>query len=248
MAKFFLWLFFLLSADSFVNAQDAAEIIHHAEEKMRGSSLAAQLTITLVRPTWQREMKMRVWSKGKKRSIILVTAPERDRGTVFLKRDREVWNYLPSIERNVKLPPSMMTQSWMGTDFTNDDLVREASVEDDYTHTLTGDSTIDGRNCYVIRMIPKPDAPVTWGQVLVWIDKLESIQLRATFYDEDLQLVSTMTGTEIRELGGRMLPSCFTMIPADKPGNRTIMRYEALQFEVPLDDAFFSTQNMKSVR
>lgn len=227
---------------------EAKRIVNKAEDKMRGNSSFAEMTIQIVRPTWQREMKMKTWSKGKKNALILIVAPQKDKGTVFLKRNKEVWNYLPSIERNIKLPPSMMSQSWMGTDFTNDDLVKEASAADDYTHALLGDSTIEGRSCYKILMKPTPEASVVWGKVLVWIDKKDYIQLRGEFYDEENILVNVMIGTDIKELGGRLLPCKIEMIPLDKKGNKTIMIYEQLKFDIPIQDEFFSTQNMKKAK
>jgi outer membrane lipoprotein-sorting protein len=225
----------------------AKAIVEKAEDKMRGNSSYAEMTIKIVRPTWERELKMKTWSKGKKNALIVITSPQKDKGTVFLKRDKEVWNYLPSIERNIKLPPSMMSQSWMGTDFTNDDLVKEASAADDYSHLLIGDTVLHGRSCYKILMKPTPEASVVWGKVLVWIDKKDYLQLRSEFYDEENVFVNIMTGSDIKELGGRLLPTKLEMIPLDKKGNKTIMTYEQLKFDIPLKDEFFSTQNMKQI-
>ena len=128
--------------------QDAKEIIRKADEKRRGDKASTSLTISIIRPTWTREMDVKSWSFGTEYSLILITSPARDKGTVFLKRDKEIWNWIPSIERNVKLPPSMMMQSWMGSDFTNDDLIKESSIVNDYTHKVLGDSMILGRDCW----------------------------------------------------------------------------------------------------
>ena len=226
---------------------NAKSIVEKAEDKLRGNSSFAEITIQIIRPTWQREMKMKAWSKGKKNSLIYIISPQKEKGTVFLKRDKEVWNYIPSIERNIKLPPSMMSQSWMGTDFTNDDLVKESSSADDYTHTLLGDSIIIDRNCFKILMKPTPESSVVWGKVLVWIDKKDYMQLRVEFYDEENVLVNIMLGSEIKEIGGRILPSKMEMIPVEKKGNKTVMIYNKLNFDPPLKDDFFSTQNMKKV-
>ena len=227
--------------------KDAKWIVDKSEDKMRGNSSYAEMTIQIIRPSWQREMKMKTWSKGRKEAIILITAPQKDKGTVFLKRDKEVWNYIPSIERNIKLPPSMMSQSWMGTDFTNDDLVKEASAADDFTHELSGDSVLLGRPCYKILMRPKPEASVVWGKIIIWIDKKDYLQLRSEFYDEENTLINIMTGSEIKMLGGRLLPSKMEMVPVDKKGNKTIMIYEQLKFDIPVKEDFFTTQNMKKL-
>jgi|SRR6185312_1259165 len=226
----------------------ARDIIKKAEDIIKGNTSVAEITVEVVRPTWKRTMSMKAWSKGDKYSMILVTGPAKDAGTVFLKRDKEVWNWLPSIERVIKLPPSMMTQSWMGTDFTNDDLVKEASSVNDYTHRLLGDSTIGDRKCWKIEMIPLPQAAVVWSKVYVWVDQKDYLELRLEFYDEDNKLVSIMKASDIKTLGGRILPSKMEMIPMDKKGQETVMMYNTITFDQPIDDNYFTTENMKKAR
>lgn len=229
-------------------AQDATEIVKKADQKVRGESSIASMTMKIERPTWSRNVDLKAWSKGTDFSLILITDPPRDKGTAFLKRKTEIWNWVPSISRVVKLPPSMMMQSWMGSDFKNDDLVKESSMVTDYKHTLVGDSTIAGYPCYQIRMIPKPDAAVVWGKVLIWITKKGYMELRIEFFDENGHLVNTMNASDIKDLGGRELPARMEMIPADKPGNKTILIYHSLTFNKPVSENFFSIQNMKRVQ
>src|SRR5579863_747230 len=193
----------LLTASFQAEDPTAKEIVTRAENNIHGLSSIAEMTIQIIRPTWTRSMSMKAWTKGEQYSLIVVTAPAKDAGTVFLKRVNEIWNWLPAIERTVKLPPSMMAQSWMGTDFTNDDLVKASSRIDDYTHKITGDSSIAGRPCWKIEMVPLPEAAVVWGRVLIWIDKKDYLELRMEFYDEDNRLVNILQGSEIRTMGGR---------------------------------------------
>lgn len=228
--------------------EDAKDVIKKADEKMRGKTSQSEMTIRIVRPTWSREMKMKAWSRETSYAMILVTSPAKEKGTVFLKSKKEVWNWVPSIERVIKLPPSMMTQSWMGTDFTNDDFVKESSVVEDYTHSFAGDSLIEGRSCYKIMLIPKPEASVVWGKIFVWIDKKDYLQLRAEFYDEENTLINTMQSSEIKTIGGRLLPTKTEMIPADKKGQKTVMIYNNITFDQPIDDNFFTTQNMRKIK
>ncbi len=227
--------------------QDAHEIVKKAEDKLRGNTSRSEIRVTIVRPRWTREMTLTTWSKGDDYSMILITSPQRDAGQAFLKRGNEIWNWVPSIERVIKMPPSMMMQSWMGTDFTNDDLVKESNKADDYTQRIVGDSVIDGRNCYKIEMIPKPDAAVVWGKVLLWIDKKDYMELRSEFYDEDGFLVNIMVSDRVKMLGGRLLPSRLTMMPLEKPGNKTIMELLDITFDQPIPDDFFTTRNMKTL-
>jgi len=239
----------LLFCVTTTQAQTAREIIEKADQKMRGTKSAiTEMTITTVRPKWTREMTLKSWSKGEKMSLSVVRAPAKDKGVSFLKRDKEIWNWMPSIERTIKLPPSMMMQSWMGTDFTNDDLVRESSTLNDYTQKITGDSTILGRKCYKIQLDPKPEAAVVWGKLVLFIDKTDLIQLRSEMYDEDGYLVNIMNSSDIKEMGGKKLAAKMEMIPVDKPGNKTIMEITSIEFDKPIEDAFFSTSNMKTVK
>jgi len=226
----------------------ATEIVERADQKMRGESNKAEMKMTIVRPTWERQVSMKSWSRGDEYALILITAPARDAGIAYLKRGNEIWNWQPSIDRVIKLPPSMMLQSWMGSDFTNDDLVQESSIVTDYDHNLVGQDTINGLNCYKIELVPKPDAPVVWGRILSWVSQEEYLQLRTEFYDEDDYLVNTMYGKEVKEMDGRMLPSVMEMIPADEEGHKTIITYEDIDFGIDLNKSFFSIQNMKRIR
>jgi outer membrane lipoprotein-sorting protein len=232
-----------------VNGQTAQEIIKKSDEKMRGSTSAiTEMTITIVRPKWQREMTLKSWSKGEELSLSLIKSPAKEKGITFLKRHKEIWNWMPAIERTIKLPPSMMMQSWMGTDFTNDDLVRESSVLNDYDQKIIGDSTILGRKCWKIQLDPKPDAPVVWGKLIVFIDQEDYIQLRSEMYDEDGFLVNTMNSMDIKEMGGKKLAAKMEMIPEEDPGNKTIMEITGIEFDKPIDDEFFTTSNMKRIK
>jgi len=226
----------------------AIDIIKQAQEKMQGKTSIAEMKITITRPKWSRSMSLKSWSKGTKYGMTLITAPARDKGTVFLKKDKEVWNWVPSVERTIKLPPSMMSQSWMGTDLTNDDLVKESSMVDDFTHTKLGKDSVNGRNCYKISSIPKEDAAVVWGKIITWIDVTDFIQMKTEFYDEDDELVNTFTAYGIKKMGGILVASKVDIIPSDKPGQKTQLEYESLIFNSPIEDNFFTTQNMKKVK
>lgn len=240
--------FYLTLSLQVIFAQQAQEIVKKAEDKARGETSGAELRIQTIRPKWSREMRVKSWSKGNDHMLILITAPAKEKGIVFLKRDKEIWNWIPAIERTIKMPPSMMSQSWMGTDFTNDDLVKEASILDDYHHTLMGDTLVDGLPCYKIRLQPKPAASVVWGKVLMCIDKKDFMMLYVEYYDEDGTLINILHSSNITLLGGRLLPARMEMTPVDKKGNKTVLIYDSLVFDKPIDDSFFTTQNMPNVQ
>ncbi len=238
----------LLQAQSPSGNPDPTELIRRVDQKSRGNSSRSVMSIETIRPEWSRTMTLKSWSQGSEEAMLLITAPARDRGIVYLKSEKEVWNWLPSIERSVKLPPSMMAQDWMGTDFTNDDLVRESSILTDYTHALEGRETLDGVETWKIRMTPKPDAPVVWSYVLTWINPENDTQVRTQFFDEDGELVSTLDFRDVQNLGGRMLPATMEMQPADKPGHRTVIRTESMEFDIEVPPRFFTVANMRRLR
>ena len=204
--------------------------------------------MTIQKPDWSRTVGMKAWALEPDYAIIYITEPARDKGTVTLKRYNEVWNWLPSAQKVIKIPPSMMLQSWMGSDFTNDDLVRQSSVVNDYNHKLIGEEKLSGYDCYKIEMIPKPEAGVVWGKIITWIAKGSYLQVRADYYDEDNILIKSFIGNKEKKMGGRNILSYWEMIPVDKPGNKTIMEYTAIEFNYKVDESFFSEQNMKRVR
>jgi outer membrane lipoprotein-sorting protein len=229
-------------------AQDVKEIVKKADEKFRGFSSQGEMTMVIQRPTWSRTVSMKNWTLGNDFSMIYITAPAKEKGQVFMKRYNEMWNYVPSIERMIKLPPSMMLQSWMGSDFTNDDLVRKSSMEKDYNHTLLGEEKLQGFLCYKIQLSPKEDASVVWGKIIMWISKQEYFWLKGEFFDEDGSLVNTEILSEIKQMDDRRMPTKLEMIPAGKQGQKTSMTFDIMKFNVKLDESFFSQLNMRKVR
>jgi len=227
----------------------AAQVVKKADEKFNGekSSLMV-MSMTIVRPSWQRSIEFKNWSLGKEYALTLVTAPAKDIGQTFLKRNTEMWNWNPSINRLIKLPPSMMSQGWMGSDYTNDDILKESSVVNDYTHEFAGDETIQGRPCYKIKMVAREDATVIWGSQVRWIDKKDFLVLRAELYDEDGALIRTETGSDIKTMDGRIIQTKIELVPTDEPGNKTILVIKDIKFNIPIQESFFSQQNMKNVR
>lgn len=239
-----LWLLTLISGYS----QDAREIVRRMEEQMRGESLYSELIMETIRPRYTREIAMKSWSLNEEYALIYITAPARDEGTAYLKRGDEIWNYVPAIDRTVKMPPSMMSQAWMGSDFSNDDLVRGISNVDDYRHTLLRQEQVDGHQSYVIEMIPKPEAPVIYDKVIQWVTVEHYLPVRTENYDEFGDLVSTIHFREIQEMDGRMIPSVVEMVPENKSGHRTILTTVKADYNIDLSPSFFSLQNLTSIR
>lgn len=225
----------------------AKDIIDYADKLMRGNSSYAEMEMTIIRPKWKRTLRFKSWSKGIDYSLIYITYPANEKGQTFLKRQKEMWNYIPSIERMIKIPAGMMMQSWMGSDLTNDDLIKGASIVEDYTHHIIKTESVQGYDCYVIKLIPKVDAAVVWGKILSWVTKEGYMTLKNEYYDEDGFLINRETLGKIKDVGDRIMPTYFEIIPIDKQGHKTVMEFTNLKFEIPLKDNFFSIQNMKRI-
>jgi outer membrane lipoprotein-sorting protein len=228
--------------------QDAKSIVQKANELLRSKSSYSELTMEVIKEDWSRAFSMKVWAIEPDYALVLITAPASDKGTVTLKREQQVWNWIPTIRREIKIPPSMMLQSWMGSDFTNDDLVRQSSIVEDYNHSLIGSEECAGYDCYKILLDPKPEAGVVWGKILSWITKDGYMEIKAEYYDEDDYLVKSMLGSGIKKMGERTIPTHWEMTPEDKPGQKTMMDYIDIKFNAKIDNSFFSKQNMKRVR
>jgi outer membrane lipoprotein-sorting protein len=230
-------------------AISAKEIVKKADDKFNGEKSSFMvMSMTIIRPTWQRTIEFKNWSLGHDYALTLITSPAKDANQTFLKRGNEMWSWNPVISRLIKFPPSMMSQGWMGSDYTNDDILKESSVVNDYTHEIVGEETIDGRICYKILLIAKEDAVVVWGKQFRWIDKNDFLVLRAELYDEEGSLVRTETGREIKTMDGRVIPTLLELIPADEPGNKTLVYIKDIKFNVQILESFFSQQNMKNIR
>ncbi|MEL6672451.1 MAG: outer membrane lipoprotein-sorting protein [Bacteroidota bacterium] len=232
-----------------VFGQDAKEIIRKAEAKRRGiESSYSEMTMTIVRPTWKRETTMKSWSKGTEYALILITGPASQKGLATLKRGREVWNWVPQWQSTKKLPPSMMSQSWMDSDFTNEDLVQNISIIDDYDHQVLGEETVEGRKCWKIELIPHDDVPVVWSKVYSWVDQKDYLTLRSEFFDEDDFMVNIMKASNIKVMGGKVVASKLTMIPVEDEGHETIMEYNKLVFDQKIPESQFTIQMLKRIR
>ncbi|MFH4732802.1 outer membrane lipoprotein-sorting protein [Vibrio diabolicus] len=233
---------------SFSYAESAFDIVQKSDQAMRGKSSYSEATMKIVRPDWSRSMTMKSWTKGTELSLVLVTAPAKDKGSASLKRHREMWNWVPSIERVIKIAPSMLSQSWMGSDFTNDDLINQSSIVVDYQHQLLQSETFDGDKVWVVDALAKPNAPVVWSKVRLWISQTSFLQRKVEFYDEFDELVNVLTTYDVKTLGGRDVATRMEMQPIDKPGNKTVLITHEAQFDFDIDDDFFSQQQMKALR
>ena len=244
-----LFTLILLAGNTVAFSQQltAKQIIEKADNLQRGKTSFSTFSMTIVRPKWSRTIEMKNWSKGRDFAMSYITAPAKDKGQVFLKRKTEMWNWVPSISRMIKIPPSMMSQGWMGSDYTNDDILKESSIVVDYNQKIVGEEKINGTDCYKIELIPKEEAAVVWGKVIKWISKKEYWQLKTEYFDEDNELIRTELASEIKQFSDRKLPSRLEIIPADKPGHKTEVVIKSAKFNIKLDDGFFSQQNMKRV-
>jgi outer membrane lipoprotein-sorting protein len=231
---------------------DARTVAEQVEETWRGTRnyTVATMTVESPRLLTPRAVRFRSWDdRPGKRSFIRMLSPAKDAGTGFLLLHPNLWMYVPRVERTMRIPPSMMLQSWMGSDFTNDDLVRSSSVLDDYDQRLLGvDSSLEsapGLRAYVLEYIPHEDAPVVWGRILQWVEVEHASPLRSDFFDEAGDLIRTLRFSDLREVAGRRFPHLWEVIPVEKPGHRTVVEVSEIRFDEPFDESIFTTRNLK---
>ena len=243
----FLWLslFLFIGPDANVEAQDAQALVENSFNYMRGKTSISTVDMTIHRPDWERVVIIKAWTKGEKDSLFTIIAPAKDKGNGTLKKGREMWMYNPKVNRVIKLPPSMMSQAWMGSDFSNNDLSKAETLIKDYIHTIIGTETHEGKKVYVIKSMPKPEAPVVWGMQKIKVRE-DRIFLSQEFYDEDLQLVKALTTLQIQMLGGKLYPRVWKMQKADVKDEYTLLKYKELVFDEDLPDRLFTLSSLKT--
>ncbi len=221
-------------------AVDAREIVDRVDRLLRGDSSEGEVTMAVVTEHWSRTLTMNIWSEGTDRALIKVVAPPREAGTATLRSGGEIWNYLPKIDRVIRVPTSMLMASWMGSHFTNDDLVKESRLVRDYDIAVAFDGVRDGVRLWELVLTPRPEAPVVWGGIRYEVRQADLMPLRARYYGDDGGLRRTLTFRDFRVLDGRLVPTVLTLVPADKPDESTVIHYLRLQFDVRLPADTFS--------
>jgi len=232
-------------AETAGNADRTSQILNTVDDLWRGTSSYAVVTMQVKTEHYTRTMRMEGWSKGKEKTLFRVLEPLREKGTMTLKSDNHIYTYLPKTDRTIRLTSGMMMGSWMGSHLTNDDLVKEARLEEDYDATISFEGTRDGKKIIEFTLIPKPDAPVVWGKLLLTILADSYTPLLEQYYDEEMQLARTFTFSDMKMMAGRERPAVLRVVPADKPDEYTEFIYEKLELNIPVSDAMFSKQSLK---
>jgi len=245
MKKAILIIGILFSAVSLQARMTAETIVKNAFDYWRGKASVSTINMTIHRPDWDRTMTIKAWTRGESDSLFVITEPAKDRGNGTLKAGKGMWMFNPKINRIIKLPPSMMSQSWQGSDFSNNDLAKSDSLIKDYVHTLEDTKIEQGKNIYFIKSMPKPEAPVIWGMIKLAIRE-DNILLSETFFDEDLQSVKMMTAWDIQMAGDRLFPLKWKMQKSDTTNEYTLFVYEKIKFKKSLNKNIFSRTHLKN--
>ena len=227
--------------------RDAKTIVRDAIDHWRGLSSVTEMTMVIHRPDWERSMSMRAWTKGQKQSLVRIIAPKKDRGNGTLIDDNNMWSYSPKVNRVIKIPSSMMSQSWMGSDFSNKDIAKADDIVDQYEHSLLSSTEIDGVEVYEIQAVPNEDAAVVWGKEVMLISA-EHIVLKHSFYDQDDELVQELTTLEITEMGGRTVASRQRMGEVETPEEWTEISVDSIEYGVDIKDSLFTLSNLRNPR
>jgi outer membrane lipoprotein-sorting protein len=244
-------ILFLLAACCALPARaatlDAAAIIKAAIDHWRGTSSESTMTMIIHRPDWQRSMTMQAWTEGDKSSLVRVLEPKKDAGNGTLLLDKTMWTFSPKINRVIKIPSSMMSQSWMGSDFSNKDIARSTDIIDQYTHRLTGSETHEGHTVWVIESVPKEGAPVVWGKEILKV-RDDYVLMEHAFYDQDGKLVKRMTTLKVGVMGGRPVALQERMRKIDKPGEWTEVQVKSARFDIRIPPGTFTLSNLRNPR
>jgi outer membrane lipoprotein-sorting protein len=235
----------LLGGQALAAEPDARGLVSAAEALLWGKTLVADADMTITTPAWTKALKMRVWMQRPGRSFVRVTGPPKEAGICSLRIASEMWNYVPAIERTIKIPPSMMLQPWLGSDFSNDDLVKESSLENDYDHRVIEVAVVGGAEAYRVEGLPKPGAAVVWGKIVYTIRKTDRVPLKLEYFDERGTLLRVLTYSDVRQVGGRAIPTRWEMQPLDKPGKRTTITVRSAAYDVAIAADVFSLRNLR---
>jgi len=228
-------------------ANEAQDIVRAAINYWRGTSSVGEMTMTIHRPDWERSMSMRAWTQGADRSLVRVTAPKKDKGNGTLIDDNNMWSYSPKINRVIKVPSSMMGQSWMGSDFSNKDISRVDDIIDQYEHRILGEEEQDGHTVYQIESIPHEDAAVVWGKEVLDI-RDDNVLVNHSFYDQDGELVKVLVSLEIGDMGGRVVAIRQRMNKVDEPDEWTEIVVDSMEYDLELKDSLFTLSNLRNPR
>ncbi|MBN1551017.1 outer membrane lipoprotein-sorting protein [bacterium] len=227
-------------------AAKASAIMDYIDDLWRGKSSVAEVTMEVKTENWSRTLEMKAWSLGKDYSLVRITAPKKEAGTATLKAENNIYNYLPKTDRTIKITSGMMMSSWMGSHFTNDDLVKESRYSEDYNCEVVFDGEREGEMVWEMQLNPKPDAPVIWGKIMFVIRQTDLMPVHAKYYDEKNILIRTMMFKEYKEMGARTIPSIMRLMPEDKPNEFTELTYNSIEFDIGLEPSFFSIRNLKN--
>jgi len=226
---------------------DARALVTAAIDHWRGSTSYTEMTMTIHRPQWQRTMSMRAWTEGEKKSLVRITAPRKDVGNGTLLDDGEMWSYTPKVNRVIKIPSSMMSQGWMGSDFSNKDIARSDEIVDQYTHRLIATDEDNGHQVHVIESIPHDDAAVVWGKKVLKI-RDDYVMLEDQYWDQDGVLVKTMKTLEVAQMGGRSVAKHQRMVNAERPDEWTEMIIDTIAFDIDLSANLFTLSSLRNPR
>ncbi len=231
-------------------AQDGAPDVDQVSETLdtlwTSDASIARVELSVVRPRGTRTLRMKVWTRGTTRALVVVESPERERGTATLRRDRNLWTYLPRVARTMRVPPSMMLSSWMGSDFTNDDLTQSASYREDFNGTIIGHSR-DGHG-WVLRYDAKEGVVGLWKRVDFIINADGTLPILAKYYDRRMRLARTLRFDQVREMGGRRIPTRLTLSPEDRPDEHTELTYLDIEFDAHVPSSTFSLTELERDR
>ncbi len=244
MRRLMFFTILVLISFSLYSKTDVSKIVDKIDKLYRYNTTHSIVYMDIITPNWQRTLEMEMWTKGKDKALIKILSPAKEKGIKTLKNGNNLWNYLPKVDKVIKIPPSMMMSSWMGSDFTNDDLVKEFTFKEDYSFNLTGEDSL----YFYIECLPHKDVPVVWSKVDLTVRKEDTIPVKTVFLDEKNKEIREIIYKDIRKVGKEKIPFVIEVIPKKKEGRKTVLRYKTLEINVPIKDNLFTLSGLRKAR
>jgi outer membrane lipoprotein-sorting protein len=240
-------LFFLANLTNHAFPMAPEEMVKKVDDLLRGESNVMTMQMMVTTPDWTRENTMKSWSLGTDKAFVKILSPAKDKDTRFLKLEYNLWMYIPKVEKVIKIPPVMMMESFMGSDFSYDDMVKESSMVKDYVPHLIGRDTVEQEENYVLELVPKPEAPVIYGKLKLWVRAKDLIPTREEFYNEKKEVIKVMIFRDVKKMGDRSIPTYWEMTNLKKKDHKTIIRIQEAQFNVEIEPSIFTKRNLSRI-
>lgn len=241
----YLSILFLFSNTAVLGKPSASQIIAKGEKTMRGQSTQAMMEMTIKRPSYTRQLTLRSWTDRDDRALVEILYPQKEEGVSSLRVKDKMWNFLPKVNQTVRVPTSLMLQSWMGSDFTNDDLMKASSILRDYHHKIVRQEVIAGEKTTLVECRPKKGAAVVWGKIHYWARIGDSLPVMQKYFDEEGNWVRTIRFSNFKKMDDRVIPAKIEVQMAEEKDSGTTVEYKKVIYDRKIAQLIFDKDRLQ---